>query len=245
MSFVEGGETETGLSYMKDAVEIYKGINNNPGEYISSLNFYSSLLFKVGKISDALKSYNTLILLIKEHYGTNQPFYADAVSKLADCYSGLGNIEKAIPLKQKALNMIKKTLGTEHIFYSTCLSELGELYYNTEEYSKAAPLYSEALDVRTKILGLDNDECISYVQSLVSIYIAMGLNNKAEDILNYSINNLPVTSDGYGDLVLELVKFYMDTEDGAGLNKAFSLFNKAHPEKGFDEMLDMAEDIDL
>ncbi len=244
MCYVESDDFSTGLNYMQEAVDIYKTITDNQTEYITALSFYSSILYKVGKYTEALKNYNTLITLIKSHYGTNQPFYADAVSKLADCYAGLNQIERAIPLKQKALNMIKKSVGTDHLFYSGALAELGEYYLRESEYSKAAELYNKALETRKKVLGISEDECISYIQTLSDIYIAMALPQKAEDLLSYALNNIEPTSKKYTHLVLELVRLYMDTENGAGLNKAFGLFNKVHPEKSFDEMLDMAEDLE-
>ena len=78
---------------------------------------------------------------------------------------------------------------------------------------------------------------------LANIYTLMQLYKKAEDLLNYALNNLPKTNGSYSNLVLELVKLYIETQDGEGLNRAFLIFNKIHPEKSFDEMLDMAEDI--
>jgi tetratricopeptide (TPR) repeat protein len=243
--YIESKDYEIGADYMKKALDIYKSITGNPDEYITALSFYSAALYRIGRYSDALDSYYTLIDRIKEQYGASQPFYADALSRLSDCHARLGDTDKAIPLKQKALNLIKKCLGTSHIFYASCLSELADLYLQNRDYSKAATMYSEALDIRTKILGLDNDECVDYVQALANIYVLMQLYNKAEDLLNYAINNLPCTNKHYGELVLELVKLYMETQDGEGLNRAFLIYNKIHPEKSFDEMLDIAEDIDF
>lgn len=244
LCYIESDDFSTGLNYMQEAIDIYKTITSNPTEYITALSFYSALLYKIGKYTEALKNYHTLITLIKNHYGSNQPFYADAVSKLADCYAALNQTERAIPLKQKALNMIKKSVGKNHLFYSGVLAELGEYYLRESDYGKAATLYSEALETRVKILGIDEEECISYIRTLSDIYISMELPQKAEDLLNYAINNIEPDSNKYSVLVLELVRLYMDTENGPGLNRAFKLFNRAHPEKSFDEMLDMAEDME-
>ena len=241
--YIESDDLSTGLNYMQEAIDIYKSFVNNKTEYITALSFYSAMLYKLGKYTEALKNYYTLISLIKAQYGTNQPFYADAVSRLADCYAALDQTERAIPLKQKALNMIKKSVGEDHLFYSGALAELGEYYLRSGDHGKAANLYSEALKIRVKILGIDEDECISYMRILSDIYIAMELPRKAEDLLNYSLNNIEPSSDKYSRLVLELVRLYMDTENGSGLNRAFKLFNKVHPEKSFDEMLDMADDL--
>lgn len=245
LCYIETEDFEIGLDYMSKALEIYKGITANPDEYITALGIYASVLYKVERYESSLESYNTLIELIKENYGSSQPYYANALSHLADCYAKLDKVEKAITLKQKAINVVKKSLGTSHIFYSSCLAELGGLYVRLREYGRAASLYSQALEIRSKILGLDNEECVDYIQTLANIYSVMQLYKKAEDLLNYAINNLPQKNKCYGNLVLELVKLYMDMQDGEGLNRAYIIFNKIHPEKGFDEMLDMAEDLDI
>ncbi|GEM_PF-6546084 len=243
MCYIETKDFAIGLDYMEKALPIYEAITSNPDEYITALGIYASVLYRVGKYKESMERHNALIELIKEHYGTAQPFYANALSRLADCYAKLDKPEQGITLKQKALNIIKKSLGTNHIFYSSCLSELGDFYLQAMDYGKAATLYSEALEIRTKILGLDNEECIEYIQVLANIYTLMQLYKKAEDLLNYALNNLPKTNGSYSNLVLELVKLYIETQDGEGLNRAFLIFNKIHPEKSFDEMLDMAEDI--
>lgn len=245
MCYVEIKDYEVGLDYIKNALPIYKEITSNPDEYITALNIYASLLYKLEKYADSIKSQRELVEIIKEHYGTTQPFYANALSLLADCYEKTDNLEMGISLKQKAINILKKCCGTNHVIYASYLSELGEFYLAAGEYAKAAALYSQALDIRTKILGLDDKDCVEYVQTLASIYSLMKLYNKAEDLLNYALNNLSKANKNYGKIVLELVKLYMDAQDGEGLNRVFFIFNKIYPEKSFDEMLDMAEDMDL
>ncbi len=243
MCYVETKDFAIGIEYMEKALEIYKTITANPDEYITALGIYAALLYKEEKYDNAVESLKALLELIKVNYGVNQPAYANVLSQLADCYAKQDKLQQAVEVKQKALNIIKKSLGTSHIFYAACLSELGELFLQSGEYAGAAQRYGEALEIRSKILGMDNEECVSYVHTLAGIYSLMQLYNKAEDLLNYTINNLPVSNKAYSDTVLELVKLYMETQDGEGLNRAFEIFNKVHPEKSFDEMLDMAEDL--
>lgn len=243
MCYIETKDYEIGLKYIEKALEIYKGITANPEEYLTALAVYSSILYKVKRYEDAKNSYNELIEHIKDNFGTTQTFYATALSMLADCYAKLDNTDTAITLKQKALNIVKKSLGTSHIFYSTYLAELAELYMQSKELAKAAALYDEAFDIRSKILGMNNEECINYVHILANIYSLMKLYKKAEDLLNYAISNMQRTNRGYTKTVLELVKLYMETQNGEGLNRAYSYFNSIHPEKSFDEMLDLAEEL--
>ena len=230
---------------MNKALPIYKEISSDPSEHISALGVYASVLYRTGRYEKALESYSSLIRILKESKNLAQPFFANTLSHLADCYAKLDMPETGIDLKKKALAMIKKHLGPNHIFYSGCLSELGELYLHTRELDKAAALYSEALEIRIRILGIDNEECLGYIQTLAGIYSAMQLYKKAEDLLNYALSNLSPSNRSYTNIVLWLIKLYMETENGDGLNRAYLLFNKVHPEKSFDEMLDMAEDIDL
>lgn len=243
--YVENKDVEIGLDYMNKALPIYKEISSDPSEHISALGVYASVLYRTGRYEKALESYSSLIRILKESKNLAQPFFANTLSHLADCYAKLDMPETGIDLKKKALAMIKKHLGPNHIFYSGCLSELGELYLHTRELDKAAALYAEALEIRIRILGIDNEECLGYIQTLAGIYSAMQLYKKAEDLLNYALSNLSPSNRSYTNIVLWLIKLYMETENGDGLNRAYLLFNKVHPEKSFDEMLDMAEDIDL
>ncbi len=243
MCYIETKDFALGGEYMKRAMEVYRQNSKGFEEYINALGFYSAFLYKSRKYEEAVENYNVLIDAIKQNYGTDQHNYANALSQLADCYTKMGSPEKGITLKQKSINIIKKSMGTEHIIYATNLADLGHMYLNLNEYAKAAQLYSEALGIRSKILGVNNKECIDNINTLADIYMSMELYNKAEDIINYALNNLTVNKRVCGETVLHLVKKYMDIQDGEGLRRAYSLFNKIYPEKTFDEMLDIAEDF--
>lgn len=242
--YIENSSCSIGCEFIKNSLEIYKEIKRNPSEYITALNFFAVLLYRIGSYSSALESYNELCSIIKAAHGTNIPTYASACSALANCYARLDDMENAIPLKKKALKLLQKQFGENSIYYMDSLRELAHIYLHGKFYENAALLFAKVLDMYSKAYGLDNEKSTDIIFTLTNVYLNMKLYTKAVNLLNYALNNISDNRKTYDKLILKLVQIYMKTEDGQGLNEAFMLFNKIHPDRGFDEMLDMSEDID-
>ena len=241
--YVENSCSSIGFEFIKNSLEIYK-LNDCPDEYIAALNFYGALLYSVQNYSEAHECYNELCTLVEQQIGTNSPAYAYVSSSLANCCSKTGDGEMAIRLKEKALNILKNQLSTDSVYYLHTLEELAHIHLENKDYEKGAVLLAEVLDGFSKSLGLYNDKCTELVLELTDVYWKMNLQKKSFHLLNYALNNIPEKNKAYEKLVLKLISLCLEVQDGQGLNEAFVLFNKIHPEKSFDEMLDMAEDID-
>jgi tetratricopeptide (TPR) repeat protein len=243
VTYIADSADEIGILYISKALDIYKNVTNDPEEYATALSFYCSLLHTLGYDIEAFEAYKDLLDCQNLYYATAYLPISNTLSCLSKCCVRLGDTASAIEYKKQAIAAILKGFINKPLMYTMSVAELGALYAEIEDYNQAEVQFKEALDVRTYLLGADDAVCISYVFALCNIYIKTKQHKKAEALLCHTLDILQPSETIYTELALTLVAICMDAEDGNGIRIAYELFNKAHPEKGFDEMLDMAEDM--
>jgi tetratricopeptide (TPR) repeat protein len=242
VSYIADSSDEIGLFFIAKALDIYKAVADDPDEYASALNFYCSLLHTLGYNDKALDAYKLLLDWQTEHFPTAYILLSGTLSSMSKCCAESDDMLTAIEYKKQSIDTILKGFIDKPLMYTMAVAELGALYSEIEDYNQAELQFKEALNVRTYLLSGDDDVCIAYVFALCRIYVKTKQYKNAELLLCHTLDILQPHAPIYTDLTLLLVAIYIQAEDGKGIRKAYELFIKAHPEKGFDEMLDMAED---
>jgi tetratricopeptide (TPR) repeat protein/CHAT domain-containing protein len=144
-------------------------------------------LFRLGKVTEALKAAHEALAIHKEVLGEKHPDYAQSLHNVAFLYDEKGNYAKAEPLYRQALEIRKAVLGEKHPEYATSLNNLGFLYNSQGNFAKAEPLYRQALEIRKAVLGEKHPAYATTLNNLAVLYNSQGNDAKAEPLYRQAL----------------------------------------------------------
>lgn len=121
--------------------------------YADSLDKWSSLLFRKGKLKEAEQASAHSVAILQRRLG-DDPRTAAALNRLSVIRLGLGNVDEAIRLHRQALAMYRRANGNDHVSVADSLRNLGSLLVEKEHYTEASPLFEEALAIYGKLYGI-------------------------------------------------------------------------------------------
>jgi tetratricopeptide (TPR) repeat protein len=125
-------------------------IQNKKPSRLKCLNNLGASLSSLGKIPEALQTYQEALELSKEL--NDESFTAGIWINIAELECDLGEYEEAISLAQKALEVMEKNKDTLNL--STCYLNLGKYFRNLELYEEANKNTLKALQLSEQIIDV-------------------------------------------------------------------------------------------
>ena len=120
--------------------------------------------------------------LVKARFGTDHPYYAVALNKLAIVIQAQGKYGEAEGLYKRALVIREKALGANHPDVAQTLNNLANVYWTQGKYSEAEGLYKRALAIREKALGANHADVGQTLNNQANLYRAQGKSSEAEGL---------------------------------------------------------------
>lgn len=99
-------------------------------EEILKVQTYVRLHHKHGDYNAALESSEELLVVTKDHFGTNHPATATAFNNIGLMHKLLGNFKDSRTNYHKALRIYDTVVGKDHASYAAALHNLGNLHHS-------------------------------------------------------------------------------------------------------------------
>lgn len=155
-----------------EAMEINKkvlGVKHT--QYVTCICNIAIYYANLGKYAEAIQFGKEYVELTKTIFGAEHSEHANSLANLASYYSSIGNYDEAKRLVNRAMDILEKINESEHLRYSICLNNLA--VYNTYlgNYFEALSLSKKAIDLRKNFFGTENLNNVSFIITLLSIYL--------------------------------------------------------------------------
>lgn len=153
----------------------------------NELNEQTGKLYKIGKLSEAIKTARTAVNKCFVELGKENAAYILSVENLGYLDQSSGNYSEAETFFKQVLQLREKTLGKNHHDYIKALNNMAILYTAMNNYAAAEPLYKESLLIYEKILGTNTSEYAGLLNDLAYLYENIGNYAAAEPLLKQAL----------------------------------------------------------
>lgn len=170
--------------------------------------------FWEGERSEA--SYLEARRIADRHLRVEDPVYVHIVHMGGVFYFHMDQFDKAEMLFREVKDIREKSPGKNHHTYAESLTSLGLVDYNMEKYVEAETYLQEALDAWGEIRGLESQSYVSAANYLAALYLKVGCNEEAEELLwkvrNMLIRTGQTQTDGYKSILFKFTDLYTNTK---------------------------------
>jgi CHAT domain-containing protein len=143
----------------------------------------------MGRLQDAVYSFEEVIDLRKRTLGTNHPNYANAVNNLALVEFVLGMYPEAEKHLLECKEIYKKTLGEKDKFYANSINNLASVFKAQGKLSQAEETYKECLRIYKEGYGDSTDKYAIYLGVLAGTYRMM---KRYKDAIALTLRSLAI-----------------------------------------------------
>jgi tetratricopeptide (TPR) repeat protein len=129
-----------------------------PALALHILQNIGQLQYRLGKIADAIKTYEAFLHHAEEAHGSNDIIVGAALNSLGVLHYHLcsDHSSKAMGLFRRSLAIRTAVHGRNHPEVATTLNNMGRIHVQRDEFEEALKYYEEALEIRRARLGLDS-----------------------------------------------------------------------------------------
>lgn len=178
------GNFDNAINYYSKAKNLKKLTLGEKNEsYLTSLNNLSVVYQAIGRFFDAEPILLEILKIKKELYGGNDSSYAVSLNNLGQLYTNTGKYSEAEDLLKQSLKIKEEKFGTNHTSYAVTSLNLGYLYKLLGNYSESLKYYEIAVNIYENSKNIPQINRIRVLNSLATLYLELGENNKAEDLL--------------------------------------------------------------
>jgi CHAT domain-containing protein/tetratricopeptide (TPR) repeat protein len=175
-----------GVVVLAAATAVMPALGDGRAE-VDALYDRGEALQKAGKLKEAIKAYESLVVLAGEVFGPTHLNTAIFMNNLAGLYRDIGAYAKALPLLRRSLEIIESRRGKDHPDVANSLNHLAGLYKDMGQYAKAEPLFRRSLAIWEAKLGKDHPDVATSLNNLAGLYADMGQYAKAEPLFRRSL----------------------------------------------------------
>ena len=190
----------------------------------SSLNNYGVLQFDLAHYNEAERTFMSAGSIIEANAGKDIMQYAIVENNRAMLLQAIGRYEEADKIMKGAIAITEKLNDSKSKNDLKFLSNQALLYQQMGKYAEADAIY-ESMEKR---LGKSNPDYASMLNNQAALYIAMGKEDKVEDLLKRSSaiykSQFSENSPAYAEVISDLGNFYRYKGRNA---EAEPLFDKA------------------
>ena len=129
-----------------------------PALALPILQNIGQLQYRLGKIADAIKTYEASLHHAETAHGPNHVIVGSALNSLGvlHCHLSADHSDKAMDLFRRSLAIRTAARGWDHPEVATTLNNMGRIHVQRDEFEEALTYYEEALEIRRARLGLDS-----------------------------------------------------------------------------------------
>jgi tetratricopeptide (TPR) repeat protein len=203
----EKEEYDRAVPYAKRAMGMAEG-----DDYTCSVNYLAALYDAWGKYDMALPLYEEVLDLTRERVGRTHSSYLEAAINRVRMLEKLERPREALAV-QKELRVLIEGFHPDDRqgVYTECLRSTAELHKQLEEYEQAERLFLQSLKLSRK----KNEDLTVDVSHLVRLYLHMGDNKKALEILVYALMHSDAKGSGLAELLTKLAIAFNPSIDPA------------------------------
>lgn len=131
---------------------------NLPALALPILQNIGQLQYRLGKIADAIKTYEASLRHAETAHGPNHVMVGAALNSLGVLHYHLSSDHsaKAMELFRRSLAIRTAVHGRDHPEVATTLNNMGRIHVQRDEFDEALTYYEEALEIRRARLGVDS-----------------------------------------------------------------------------------------
>jgi CHAT domain-containing protein len=159
-----------------------------------SLRLEGNSLLGLGRLDDALYTYEQSLCICSRRYGPESLNAADVIGNMGYAYWRKGDFETSIALQEKALLIRKKQLPPQHVDIAMSCHNLGMNYKSLYRYDRALAYLREGLDIR-QVCCADNYMLIASSNTEMGNVFLAQRNTKAA-LTNFSAALQAMTTGG-------------------------------------------------
>ncbi|MEO8475267.1 MAG: CHAT domain-containing tetratricopeptide repeat protein [Chryseolinea sp.] len=197
----------------------------------SSTNNWAVLQYDMAHYNEAEKTFSSALSIIENSTGKGAMQYAIVQNNRAMLFQSIGRYEEADQLMKEAIGIIESLKNNKSVNGLKFLSNQALLYQQMGKYDEAEAIYSSM----ERRLGKTSPDYGTMLNSQAALYIAMGKDEKVEDLLKQSSaifkSGLGDGGPAYAKSVSDLGNFYRYKERYGEaeplLDKALSIREKA------------------
>jgi len=129
---------------------------DDPAALSRALDNYATVLHRLGRHSEAERTFKQALKICRATVGEGHPDYAGHLNNLAGAVWAQGRFAEAERLYREALNICRATVGEGHTYYATNLNNLAGVLVQLDRPNEARPLYEQALAILRVTLPPDH-----------------------------------------------------------------------------------------
>ncbi|WP_309243010.1 serine/threonine-protein kinase [Hyalangium versicolor] len=139
-----------------------------------SLHILGGVLYKVGRLEDALGRFQQAAVLMEKVLGPEHPFVAAMHNNAGVVLTELGRFEEARASYDRALQMTQKALGRDHPEVGNTLTGLGRALVRVGQLDEAEQHLRRGLSISEKALGPRHPQVAEALLGLGEVAVARG-----------------------------------------------------------------------
>ncbi len=142
-----------------------------------------TLFIREGTPERATALVNETIVELRERYGEQHGYVANAYMKLAEIELSAGNLDVALGHTEKSLAIRRNVLGDDHPYVTEGMHNLGYIHREAGNYERARQLLTEAVARRRAELGAGAPLAVGTAFELARTLRAMRADDDAEGVI--------------------------------------------------------------
>ena len=200
-----------------------------PALALPVLQNIGQLQYRLGKIADAIKTYEASLHHAEKAHGPNHIIVGAALNSLGVLHYHLSadHSDKAMELFRRSLAIRTAAHGRNHPEVATTLNNMGRIHVQRDEFEEALTYYEEALEIRRARLGLDS---LDYAATAFNAGQSFHQRNKLDRALELYREFLRVArsqfSDNHRDVAVVLSGIAQIHQERGEHDEALKLYGK-------------------
>lgn len=191
---IEAGENESGLLFLKDALQIRRKILPEiHTDLADNLNDLGVVSRRSGELEHAQEYYLSALDMKTRLYGAEHSNTVVTMGNLAVLYEKQGRFVLADSLHRQTLKIFTKLYGPEHPLVAYSLNNLGVLLTKRGRFNEAEEFLAKSLFLRKKVLGEHHRLVAMTANNLAVNYKNKGDYPKADSLYKEAISIIATT----------------------------------------------------
>jgi tetratricopeptide (TPR) repeat protein len=202
--YEEKEEYEKAVPLAETAMELAQG-----DDYTRSAHYLAQLYEALGLYEKALPLYVEVIALIRERVGREHHSYIEAATVLAQLLGKMGRPKEGLAIFMEIRIIFESFEHPCMGLYTQCLRCIADFHVHLGEYELAEAVLLRSLKISRK----QNEDINEDIVHLIRMYLRMGDNNNALEMLVYALMHSDANGPGLAQLLIRLAEAFNPSTD--------------------------------
>jgi tetratricopeptide (TPR) repeat protein len=140
-------------------------------------------MIRIGQETEGERLLLEALAIAREHFGEDDPLFADQLDNLGSFYDSIGDGHRAVPLFERAIKIRTDSLGPSHHLVAVAINNLGSALVTLGRLTEAREQFRRAIEITRQTLGSEHPDLVIWQQNLALAYIQAGEVVNGSDLL--------------------------------------------------------------